>query len=456
MQRSALGAILAAGLALAATTAGAKIDLVTLPGRDRTQVTIYRSADLTLVRETRELTFAAGDNRIQFSWADTLIDPTSVQMRFAKEEPGFRVLDTIYPANTQNLVVWNVEAEKDGKAAVEITYFASGMTWAANYSLFANADETKARIEPDFVITNRSGEDLENAETRLVVGDVNLVEAIADLARRGRLAEKDEMGLGLARRQVAKAVMQDRPAPAPAGAPMMGFAAEADFREVVKKAVSEYQLYTISGTSSIATGSSIMLPDPRIEDVPIELAYEYIPDKWGARPVKFYKMKNNDGHKMGKAPLPEGTWYAYRADGKDALRFEATAGHRYVPVGEDIELNLGSDGSVIVEEKELDFTRRGFVFDERPFAVNDSGDLRGYETARTMAIEIRNSNTRTIPMKVRLNLGAGDWKVEQESDPSRRYDRQRLEWNIEVPASAAKTIRYVVIERHGTLNEATK
>ena len=33
-----------------------KVDLVTLPSRDTVQLTIYNSADLTLVRESRALT----------------------------------------------------------------------------------------------------------------------------------------------------------------------------------------------------------------------------------------------------------------------------------------------------------------------------------------------------------------------------------------------------------------
>ena len=58
----------------------AKVDLVTLPTRDRTQLTIYESADLTLVRDSRDLTLKEGQNRLQFSWAGTLIDPTSLSM----------------------------------------------------------------------------------------------------------------------------------------------------------------------------------------------------------------------------------------------------------------------------------------------------------------------------------------------------------------------------------------
>ena len=54
----------------------AAVDLVTLPTREGTQLTIYNSEDITMVREHRLLTVKEGVNRIQFSWANTLIDPT--------------------------------------------------------------------------------------------------------------------------------------------------------------------------------------------------------------------------------------------------------------------------------------------------------------------------------------------------------------------------------------------
>ena len=57
--------------------AQAAVDLVTLPTREGTQLTIYNSEDITMVREHRLLTVKEGVNRIQFSWANTLIDPTS-------------------------------------------------------------------------------------------------------------------------------------------------------------------------------------------------------------------------------------------------------------------------------------------------------------------------------------------------------------------------------------------
>ncbi|MHC4353816.1 MAG: hypothetical protein ACYS0H_13985, partial [Planctomycetota bacterium] len=67
-------------IAAAAGVASAKVDLVTLPSRDTVQLTIYNSADMTLVRESRALTLKDGKNALQFSWENTLIDPTSLEM----------------------------------------------------------------------------------------------------------------------------------------------------------------------------------------------------------------------------------------------------------------------------------------------------------------------------------------------------------------------------------------
>ena len=46
------------------SAAKAKVDLVTLPTRDTVQLTIYNSADMTLVRESRALTLKDGKNKL--------------------------------------------------------------------------------------------------------------------------------------------------------------------------------------------------------------------------------------------------------------------------------------------------------------------------------------------------------------------------------------------------------
>jgi hypothetical protein len=43
------------------------VDLSTVPTRNTVQLTIYNSEDITLVRETRTVTFKKGINPLQFS-----------------------------------------------------------------------------------------------------------------------------------------------------------------------------------------------------------------------------------------------------------------------------------------------------------------------------------------------------------------------------------------------------
>src|SRR5579864_3070615 len=91
------------------------VDLSTVPDRDTVQLTIYNSEDLTLVRETRKVTFKEGVNPLQFSWADTLIDPTSVELRFLAHPEQFDVLDTTFPHDKPQMLYWNVKSEFDGE-----------------------------------------------------------------------------------------------------------------------------------------------------------------------------------------------------------------------------------------------------------------------------------------------------------------------------------------------------
>ena len=173
--------LLAAGLA---APAWAAVDLVTLPTREGTQLTIYNSEDITMVREHRLLTVKEGVNRIQFSWANTLIDPTSIEFRILDHQDKVDLVDTTFPAGRNDALQWNITSKIAGKIPVEIRYFTSGITWAADYVGLANEDETKLNLTGYVRVTNNSGELYDTAQTRLVVGKINLVEKIADLAQR--------------------------------------------------------------------------------------------------------------------------------------------------------------------------------------------------------------------------------------------------------------------------------
>ena len=90
--------LLGLAIALIATSLRAEnVDLSTVPARNTVQLTIYNSEDITLVRETRAVTFKKGVNPLQFSWANTLIDPSSVELTFLSQADKLEVVDTTFP-----------------------------------------------------------------------------------------------------------------------------------------------------------------------------------------------------------------------------------------------------------------------------------------------------------------------------------------------------------------------
>src|ERR1044071_1532109 len=164
----------------------ARINVVTLPDRDSVQLTIYNSVDLTLVKETRVLTFKKGLNRLEFSWANTLIDPTSVEFRALTHGDTVDLLDVSFPPRVTNTLEWRINSEFTGEVEVEIRYFTSGINWSADYVAEAEKAEKLMELAGNVRVTNNSGEDYEKAQVRLVVGVIHLVEEIAQLARQGR------------------------------------------------------------------------------------------------------------------------------------------------------------------------------------------------------------------------------------------------------------------------------
>jgi hypothetical protein len=254
----------------------AAVDIVTLPTREGTQLTIYNSEDITMVREHRLLTVKEGVNRIQFSWANTLIDPTSIEFRILDAQDKVDLIDTTYPTGRNDALQWNIESRMAGKVPVEIRYFTSGVTWSADYVGIANEDETKLQVTGYVRVLNNSGELYDNAQTRLVVGTVNLVEKIADLARRPPPGKWKDME-AKERLQVHHALAEAAKAGEEVTRELADMPARDSLekaKQVVKQGLSEYFLFTIEGREDIKDKEPLRLVALKVADVPLECVYK--------------------------------------------------------------------------------------------------------------------------------------------------------------------------------------
>ncbi len=406
-------AALAATL-LATALAARNVDLATLPPRDSVQLTIYNSEDLTLVRETRSLTLKAGINRIQYSWAGTLIDPTSVEIRALERSEQIEVLDTTFLGDKPQHCIWNIESKFEGQVKFQVTYFTSGISWQADYVLLTNPAESEMSFDGFVRIINSSGEDYENAQVRLVVGVVNLVEKIQDLARRG---VPMPAAPGAAMRYAMAEAIRD--------GDKMDLKARDEGRplEIVKEGLSEYFIYTIEGEQNVPNGWSKRLSSFRARQVRFDILYRLRPHQYGDRPVRFFILVNDAEHKLGTTPLPDGVVRTFRDNGKDGLAFLGQQTTKYVPIKADIELNVGLDDEVVEEAKCLSVARSNFTFAGSPPRV------AGWDETRSWKEEIRNYRDKAIRMEVRRVI-SGD--VDLVAEASKIHDFQTVEFTFDV------------------------
>src|ERR1700676_4093952 len=458
MKLSRARLILIVGLlagAFARETAAKNVDLSTVPKRDSVQLTIYNSEDITLVRETRTVTFKKGANPLQFSWATPLIDPTAVEVKCLTQPDKLEVFDTTYPHDKPQMLYWNVQSEMDGEATIQFTYFTSGITWSADYLLVADKNEQQLSFDGFVRVSNNSGEEYADAQVRLVVGTINLVEKIAQLAQIKpgevrQLAEDRRHELGL---EAAAKSMEDNAA-------RFGDAEakEPQPKQVIKEGLSEYFIYTIEGTETIPNGWSKRMRSLQGQTVPFQIQYRYRPQEYGDQLVRMYLLTNNKESKLGASPLPDGAVWVYRDNGRDGLSYLAQQQVKYIPIGDKIELNLGVDPEVIFELIKLKAFRSDVWFQKRGTrkflklgdnAVTNEPNLSvvGWNDHKMHTQRVRNYTNKPIELEIRRPFD-GHVSFRSSLNP-KLHDYRTVEFTALVPPGERAALLFEICRRQG-------
>jgi hypothetical protein len=446
--------------AFAAGVAQAKnVDLSTVPARQGVQLTIYNSEDLTLVRETRKVSFKPGANPLQFSWANTLIDPTSVQLRFVTHPDKLELLDTTFPHDRPQMLCWNVQSEMNGEATVEITYFTSGISWSADYVCVADPAEKQMSFEGFVRVCNNSGEEYEDAQVRLIVGRINLVEKIARLAKIpvSNVEQWDVKD----RRRLANEVLKDEFEVADkldAFGEQPEGSAPRKAKEVIKEGLSEYFIYTIEGTETIANGWSKRMRSLEGTTVPLQIQYRYRPAEYGEQLVRMYLMTNDKESKLGTTPLPDGVVRVFRNNGRDGLSFLVAQPIKYIPIGDKIELNLGRDPEVIFELVKLQTWRDAIWMrvdgadvyrrvDEPGVQIDLKGSVVGWDDHVRYSQRVRNCTSKPINLEVRRAFPGH--VVFRSELPAKNHDYQTVEFTATVKPAEKADLLYEIVQHQG-------
>lgn len=435
------------------------VDLSTVPNRDTVQLTIYNSEDITLVRETRKVTFKKGVNPLQFSGANTLIDPTSVELKFKTDPDKLEVLDTTFPREKPSMLYWNVQSQFDGEGTVEISYFTSGITWTADYIGVTDRDEKAMALEGFVRVTNQSGEDYEDAQVRLVVGTINLVETIQSLSAPNTPAvgletlSRDDLQKRFKESGAARKAMEGAK-----GQGLFGGGGGGEPKEIVKEGLSEYFIYSVEGTETIPHGWSKRMRSIEAKTVPVKIQYRYRPAEYGDRLVRMYLMTNHADAGLGTTPLPDGAFRVYRDNGREGLSYLVTEAIKYIPIGDKIEINLGEDPEVIFELIKKSVSRRSIWMqldgadivrrvDDGVAQIDVNSHVVGWDDHAVFDQRIRNYTAKPIDVEIRRPFD-GHIIFRSNLDP-KLFDYRTVQFATSIEPSKRADLEYEIITHQG-------
>jgi len=441
--------------------AAKNIDLSTLPARNSVQLTIYNSEDLTLVRETRQISIKKGSNQLQFSWANTRIDPTSVQVEFLSHSAEMYLRNTTFPHEKPQMLYWNITSSLEVLATVEISYFTSGISWQADYSGIMDQSGLTMAVDSFVTVTNHSGEDYENAQVRLVIGKINLLERVNELVLQAQY-RKDQLGekRRLARTKMAKKMMMKSSGRYEMAAMPSAVMADSvmEEKEVAKDSLSEYYIFTIDGTETIPDQWAKRLRSSFAKAIKIDTIYRYRPREYGNILARVLSFNNDKKSALGEAPLPEGQIQIYQKNQQGSLTYIAGLALKYTSVGDKVELNTGVDPDIYFKLVNLKnwrdniwmHYRKGNLYrrvGDGHLQIDHNSTVAGWNEHRVYSQHLRNFTDKAIKLEIRRVI-PGDALLKSHLD-IKKHDFQTVDIHTSLAVGDKQELRYEVLTRKG-------
>jgi hypothetical protein len=301
-------------------------------------------------------------------------------------------------------LLWTLDNRGPAQQRIEVSYLAGKLSWAADYVLTVNRDETSADLDGWVTLLNNSGTAFENARLQLVAGELNRV--------RPELQYK-AMDMLSARAQEAPA------------SPM------------AQEAFSEYHLYTLARRTSINNNQSKQVSMLDASRVPLIKTYEvngqmhyYRQAIRPGAPLKdpvqvYYKFKNEERASLGM-PLPAGTVRVYQADSKGNVLFAGEDRIGHTPKDEQVSLHIGNAFDVVAERKQTAFSVLGSNIYEMEYEIT-----------------LRNHKTAPITVEVNEPIG-GDWQMLSSTYQWTKTAAFAAQFTVPVQPDGTSVLRYRV------------
>jgi hypothetical protein len=290
-------------------------------------------------------------------------------------------------------LIWQIYSPVSGTRELMISYLTNGISWEATYVLISNVENTEADLRGWANIDNRAGIASENADLKLVSGQINRVSQPVT----PRTEEK----------AVADEVVSQT--------------------SFVEEPLFEYHLYALENPATLKNNQAKQISLLSADSVPIEknLIYD---SSLNEKVLAYLTLKNSNESGLGM-PLPKGVVRIYSADSSGELQFLGEDRIKHTPDAGELRVTVGSVFDLTAKRNETDYQR-----------VSDKVERVTYQ------IELNNSKSEAQAVTVVEHL-FGQWEILKSSDSYEKIDASTIEFRVMIPAKSTKTVSYTVERR---------
>jgi hypothetical protein len=293
------------------------------------------------------------------------------------------------------------EASQPVKEDVKLAYLSRGLSWNADYVAVFDEPKGNVSIQGWITLRNQSGTSYENARTRLVAGDINVVNDEAQWWQRFN---------------------SRRPA-----ATTRRSGTESSTREQL----ADYYVYPISQLTTVANNQTKQISFLSADSVKASKGYEQTFYGFSSSddPVSAevrVRFSNSKAGGLGDQ-LPSGVVRVYARDSSGQPQFVGEDRIGHTSAGSDLALKIGDAFDVTVQPSLKQATR-----------------VSNRRTDYEMEYTVRNARNAPATITIRQD-GLGRFnEIMRESIKGRRTDARSFAWDVDVPASGESTLTYTI------------
>ncbi len=332
----------------------------------------------------------------------------------------------LFPALADNSILtptleWKIDADQPGPVNAELAYITGGMSWDAAYNLIAPVQGDTLDMTAWVTIDNESGKEFDNAQIKLMAGDVNKIHDNSN--GYPRVLGADQVYANAADNSLST--------------------------QATEKPLDNYHLYTLPNPTDLQNHETKQVQFLRAPHVQSSEIYVYDglqldPNQyqgWGYDNIRSQQdygtqsapkvavereFVNSEANGLG-VPLPAGRVRFYRRDQDGQLEFIGENQIDHTPKGETLRIATGDAFDLTGTRTQTEYT------------IDNNHDFLD----ESFSIVLKNARATPANIRVVEHLyRALNWTITTSSDKYAKTDAHTIEFQIIVPPSADKTLTY--------------